>query len=338
MCMYRSHGTFPLFGLQSIEPTDAPPWLPEGFAATAPSYSSGPGSYPMAGYRSRYHCGPPPEFPLASPPSGIVHHLSGSDKYVHLNLSKKIKVSRRCTPWGGSCPSASLCFRVDSPIDSHTCQTPWSSSRQVKWEARLLALGARRAMEFHGHIDCPGFGSCLNLCWSSPRADQWIGSRCSTSNQGSSSAPNCFPPDNFLHSVTLSSKFFSSFPRGICSLSVSCPYLALDEIYHPIEAALPNNPDLPAASWSDRVRARWGSHPFRRPILGDLGSVPLRVLLQTTIRTAKPPDSQVGLKKRIGPGSGGSANNQKMVKQAIINEINTRSRGVPLIFPRCSVY
>ncbi|KAK7313298.1 hypothetical protein VNO77_37979 [Canavalia gladiata] len=30
----------------------------------------------------QYRCGPPPEFPLASPRSGIVHHLSGPDRYA----------------------------------------------------------------------------------------------------------------------------------------------------------------------------------------------------------------------------------------------------------------
>ena len=43
-----------------------------------------------------------------------------------------------------------------------------------------------------------------------------------------------FPPNGFKHYFTLFPKFFSSFPRGTCSLSVSCPYLALDEVYHPI--------------------------------------------------------------------------------------------------------
>ena len=44
--------------------------------------------------------------------------------------------------------------------------------------------------------------------------------------------------------LTLFSKFFSSFPHGTCSLSVSWQYLALDEIYHPFWAAFPNNPTL----------------------------------------------------------------------------------------------
>jgi hypothetical protein len=41
-----------------------------------------------------------------------------------------------------------------------------------------------------------------------------------------------FPFNNFTHCLTPFSRCFSSFPHGTCSLSVSCLYLALDEIYH----------------------------------------------------------------------------------------------------------
>ena len=50
-----------------------------------------------------------------------------------------------------------------------------------------------------------------------------------------------FPFNSFRYSLTLFSKFFSSFPHGTCSLSVSHQYLALDGIYHPLCAAFPNN-------------------------------------------------------------------------------------------------
>ncbi|KAI9188551.1 hypothetical protein BJ171DRAFT_435796, partial [Polychytrium aggregatum] len=53
-----------------------------------------------------------------------------------------------------------------------------------------------------------------------------------------------FTIDNFTYYLTLFSKFFSSFPHGTCSLSVSRQYLALDGIYHPFRAAFPNNPTL----------------------------------------------------------------------------------------------
>ena len=55
---------------------------------------------------------------------------------------------------------------------------------------------------------------------------------------------NRFHFNGFTCYLTLFSKCFSSFPRGTCSLSVSCLYLALDEIYHPFWAAFPNNPTL----------------------------------------------------------------------------------------------
>jgi hypothetical protein len=42
--------------------------------------------------------------------------------------------------------------------------------------------------------------------------------------------------------LTFFSKFFSSFLHSTCSLSVSHPYLALEEVYLPIRAAIPNNP------------------------------------------------------------------------------------------------
>ena len=45
---------------------------------------------------------------------------------------------------------------------------------------------------------------------------------------------NRFPFNNFTHCLTAFSRCFSSFPHGTCSLSVSCQYLALDEIYHPL--------------------------------------------------------------------------------------------------------
>ena len=59
-----------------------------------------------------------------------------------------------------------------------------------------------------------------------------------------------FPFNNFTHCLTLFSKFFSSFPHGTCSLSVSRHYLALDETYHPFRAAIPNN----STRWTYIVR------------------------------------------------------------------------------------
>ena len=61
-----------------------------------------------------------------------------------------------------------------------------------------------------------------------------------------------FPLSNFKYCLTLFSKFFSSFPHGTCSLSVSRVYLALDEPYHPFRAAFPNN----STRWGCVVRGQ----------------------------------------------------------------------------------
>ncbi|KAK8529029.1 hypothetical protein V6N13_018170 [Hibiscus sabdariffa] len=113
---------------------------------------------------------------------------------------------------------------------------------------------------------------------------------------GASPAPIRFPPDNFKHSLTLFSKSFSSFPRGTCSLSVSRPYLALDEIYRPIRAAFPNNPTRRQRLVVRQGPGTTGLSPSPAPLSRGLGPGPsLRTLLQTTIRTPRATDSQAGL-------------------------------------------
>lgn len=110
------------------------------------------------------------------------------------------------------------------------------------------------------------------------------------SDRGASPAPIRFPPGNFKHSLTLFSKSFSSFPRGTCSLSVSRPYLALDGVYRPIGAAFPNNPTRRQRLVVRQGPGRTGLSPSPAPLSRGLGPGPsLRSLLQTTIRTARPP-------------------------------------------------
>lgn len=58
-----------------------------------------------------------------------------------------------------------------------------------------------------------------------------------------------FPFNNFTYYFTLFSKFFSSFHHCTCLLSVSRYYLALDGIYHPLRAAIPNNSTRRKTNW-----------------------------------------------------------------------------------------
>ncbi|CAN7022700.1 unnamed protein product [Brassica rapa subsp. trilocularis] len=49
-------------------------------------------------FARQYRCGPPPEFPLASPRSGIVHHLSGPDRHAHTRTLLRRSRSVGCAP------------------------------------------------------------------------------------------------------------------------------------------------------------------------------------------------------------------------------------------------
>ncbi|CAN6989793.1 unnamed protein product, partial [Brassica rapa subsp. trilocularis] len=246
----------------------------QGFAATAaPSYSSRPGSCPDGRsfapipksderFARQYRCGPPPEFPLASPRSGIVHHLSGPDRHAHTRTLLRKSRSVGCAP--------------------------------VRDPANQLPCALRRRLR--GRNKSPGLGHHLNPRRSTPRIDRRTGLLRSASDQDASPAPIRFPPDNFKHSLTLFSKSFSSLPRGTCSLSVSRPYLTLDGIYRPIGAAFPNNPTRRQRLVVRQGPGTTGLSPSLAPLSRELGPGPsLRTLLQTTIRTPKTSDFQAGL-------------------------------------------
>ncbi|KAL4645515.1 hypothetical protein ACB092_02G240200 [Castanea dentata] len=256
----RSHGTFPLFGLQSshlnicyyhqdlhrrpLRPGSRPsaqlgtvtrlpvhPASPvlltkngplgalDSLArlneAVAPSYlfkSFAPIPKSDERFARQYRCGPPPEFPLASPRSGIVHHLSGSDRYA---LTRTLL--RRSRSVGGAA------LRGIPPI---SFLAPYGfTSPLTRTHVRLLGpcfktgrMGSpqprSRQRRLRGHNYSPGLGRRRNPHRSTPRVDRRTGSRRSTFDRGASPAPICFPPDNFKHSLTLFSKSFSSFPRG----------------------------------------------------------------------------------------------------------------------------
>ncbi|CAN7092580.1 unnamed protein product [Brassica rapa subsp. narinosa] len=77
-------------------------------------------------FARQYRCGPQPEFPLASPRSGIVHHLSGPDRHAHTRTLLRRSRSVGCAPMRDPANQLPCALRVYSPVDSHTCQTPWS--------------------------------------------------------------------------------------------------------------------------------------------------------------------------------------------------------------------
>ncbi|PHT27282.1 Protein TAR1 [Capsicum baccatum] len=194
----------------------------------------------------------PPRSAPTSAPLGLAPKVCS-----HSNPSQKIKVGRRCTPRGDPTNQLACDLWVYSPVESHTCQTPWSVFQdgsngeptgqfpeRADTEAhRRLALPATiEETAFHEHIESLGFGRPPIYAGPRPGSIGVPARRRSTSDRGASRAPIRFPSDNFKNSLTLFSKSFSSFHHGTCSVSVSRPYLALDGIHRPIWAAFPNNP------------------------------------------------------------------------------------------------
>ncbi|KAI3494249.1 hypothetical protein L1887_41467 [Cichorium endivia] len=202
-------------------------------------------------------------------PCGFTHPLTRT--HVRL-LGPCFKTGRMGCPQAGA--GSTQVYRRDG-----ACCQPRSTRRHL-----------------HEPIDSSGFGRRTNPHRSTPRVDRRTGYRRSTSDRDASPAPIRFPPDNFKHSLTLFSKSFSSFPRGTCLLSVSRRYLALDGIYRPIGAAFPNNPTRRQRLVVRQGPGTTGLSPSLAPPSRGLGpGPPLRTLLQTTIRTARPSDFQAGL-------------------------------------------
>ncbi|KAK8700639.1 hypothetical protein V6N13_019029 [Hibiscus sabdariffa] len=308
MCKCRSHGTFPLFGLQSSHLNIC--YYHQDLHRRPLRPGSRPGFY--GDRRALLLIG---AWPLPRRP-GIGHALkrhpfSGLvDSAVSLRASTR--VSSGFAPLRHSSPSFGSRQACSHSNPSQKIKTPWSVFQDVPdgepagrrpehagAEARrdgACWVPRSRRRRLHGRIEGPGLGRHHDPRRSTPRADRRTGSRRSTSDRGASPAPIRFPPDNFKHSLTLFSKSFSSFPRGTCSLSVSRPYLALDGIYRPIRAAFPNNPTRRQRLVVRQGPGTTGLSPSPAPLSRGLGpGPPLRTLLQTTIRTPRATDSQAGL-------------------------------------------
>ena len=107
----------------------------------------------------------------------------------------------------------------------------------------------------------PSFGAARSQQAGSEQLEQAskVGKRTTTNATESSR----FTPNGFTYYFTFFSKFFSSFPHGTCSLSVSCQYLALDGTYHPLRAAFPSNSTRRTSTVRQRtLRHRRDCHPL----------------------------------------------------------------------------
>ncbi|KAI3484978.1 hypothetical protein L1887_51817 [Cichorium endivia] len=244
--------------------------------------------------------GPPPEFPLASPRSGIVHHLSGPDRHAHNSKPFSEDQGRSAVHPARGIPANQLpcALRVYSPVDSHTCQTPWSvfqdgpngvptrpvpGSTQVYrrdgacCQPRSIATATPRAYRQLGLWPAAPIRT-----GPTPRVDRRTGYRRSTSDRDASPAPIRFPPRHFSSTLlTLFFKVLFIFPSRYLFAIGLTPVFSLDRRQRLVVRQGPGTTGL---------------SPSLAPPSRGLGpGPPLRTLLQTTIRTARPSDFQAGL-------------------------------------------
>ncbi|PHT44516.1 hypothetical protein CQW23_13674 [Capsicum baccatum] len=196
------------------------------------------------------------------------------------NPSQKIKVGRRCTPRGDPTNQLPCALRVYSPVDSHTCQTPWSvfqdgsngeptGQRPERADAearRRRALPATiEETAFHERIESPGFGRPPNPRWSTPRVDRRTGSSPFHIRPGRIAGPHPLPSRQFQALFDSLFKVLFIFPSRQRLMVRQGP-------------------------------GTTGLSPSPTPPSRGLGpGPPLRTLLQTTIRTTEPTDSKARL-------------------------------------------
>ncbi|KAH0976203.1 hypothetical protein GBA52_018102 [Prunus armeniaca] len=297
MCKCRSHGTFPLFGLQSshlnicyyhqdlhrrpLRPGSRPRFCSDRRALLLigawhlprrPGIGRALKRHPFSGlvdsaderFARQYRCGPPPEFPLASPRSGIVHHLSGPDRHALTRTLlrrsrsvggatlKGIPPVSFLTPYGFNRPLTRTHVRLLGPcFKTGRMGSPQADARSTQMPRH--AETARAA--YHDRVDgvSAGISTARALAAAAIRIGQRPepigGPACdrSTSDRGASPAPIRFPPDNFKHSLTLFSKSFSSFPRGYLFAIGLSPVFSLGQNLPPDWGCIPKQPDSPTA-------------------------------------------------------------------------------------------
>ncbi|PHT25930.1 Regulator of rDNA transcription protein 15 [Capsicum baccatum] len=155
-----------------------------GLGPPCPALRSNPFSKltdPSFGYP--YRCRPPPEFPLASPPSGIVHHLSGPDRYAH---TRTLLRRSRSTPWS---------VFQDGSNGEPTGQRPERVDAEARRRRALPATIKETA--FHERIKIPGFGRHPNPRWATPRVDRRTGSSSFHIRPGRIAGPHPLPSRQF---------------------------------------------------------------------------------------------------------------------------------------------
>ena len=150
----------------------------------------------------------PPGFPLASPCSGIGHHLSGLNSYAPAQLCSRLL-------WIDS-----MCFHF-----------------ALEFKILTLAQMFNSLVRVSRRVVCQIIKAIGSITWCNVQRASHDVLRLSLNIQDMAHASTTA----ISGILTLLSECFSTFPHGTCLLSVSLQYLALDDSYHPIYILRPKN-------------------------------------------------------------------------------------------------
>ena len=206
----------------------------------------------------------PSEFPLTSPYTGIVHHLSGPKNNALTQTSSKRK-------WSVDAAGGLASFTFISRVGFSTTTLALVLDSLVRVSRRVgknhfdkVAQGpsSRTAPDQRAGTQAPpptASGTARpHLVSASARV-----ARVQASQGASLEYISTGSASTISSLLTFFPKCFSSFLHSTCSLSVSDVYLALEEVYLPLSALVSKYTTLrqPALVGPDAIR---GSHPLWR--------------------------------------------------------------------------
>uniref|UniRef100_A0A6N2MN31 Senescence-associated protein n=1 Tax=Salix viminalis TaxID=40686 RepID=A0A6N2MN31_SALVM len=219
--------------------------------AAAPSYlfkSFAPIPKSDERFARQYRCGPPPEFPLASPRSGIVHHLSGPDRHA---LTRTLL--RRSRSVGGATlegiPPVSFLapYGFTRPRDEWGAHRPMPGARMCgarRDGARCSPRSQRRHL--HRRFKGPGLGRHRDPHRSTPRADRGPASPFHI-RPGRIAGPHPLPSRQFQALFDSLFKVLFIFPsRYLFAIGLS-PIFSLGRNLPPDWGCIPKQPDSQTA-------------------------------------------------------------------------------------------
>ncbi|KAK7288764.1 hypothetical protein RIF29_02247 [Crotalaria pallida] len=269
-------------------------------------------------FARQYRCGPPPEFPLASPRSGIVHHLSGPDRYaltrtLHRRSGSVGSATHRgippisfLAPYGFTRPLTRTHVRLLGPcFKTGRMGSPLADARST--QVPKHAESTRTSIHNH-HDDVSASMSTARVGppsqFASVHAPSRLADRLSPFHirPRHIAGPHPLPSRQFQALFDSLFKVLFIFPsRYLFAIGLS-PVFSLGRNYCPIGAAFPNNPTRRQRLVVRQGPGTTGLSPSPAPPSRGLGpGPPLRTLLQTTIRTPRATDSHGGLFPRVAP-------------------------------------